>query len=172
MNSETKICQNCKKDFIIEPDDFAFYEKMEVPAPTFCSECRYIRRLLDRNEYNFYKRKCDATGDAIISIYRQDQPFPVYSQEYWKSDAFDAVAYGRDFDFSKSFFEQYEELRRVVPHLALVNFNSPNSEYTNQSQDNKDGYMLVTSDKTEKCMYGSLNQDNCFFCSDCYTIAQ
>lgn len=27
MNSETKQCQNCKKDFTIEPDDFAFYEK-------------------------------------------------------------------------------------------------------------------------------------------------
>ena len=36
--SETKTCQNCKNDFIIEPDDFSFYEKMKVPAPTFCPE--------------------------------------------------------------------------------------------------------------------------------------
>ncbi len=26
MDQETRICQNCKKDFIIESDDFAFYE--------------------------------------------------------------------------------------------------------------------------------------------------
>jgi hypothetical protein len=32
---ETKICQNCKKNFIIEPDDFGFYEKIKVPPPTF-----------------------------------------------------------------------------------------------------------------------------------------
>ncbi|MFA6190533.1 MAG: hypothetical protein WC711_03470 [Candidatus Staskawiczbacteria bacterium] len=172
QESEKKICQNCKQDFIIEPDDFAFYEKMKVPTPTFCPECRYIRRLLDRNEYNFYKRKCDATGENIISIYRPEAPFPVYKQEYWKSDAFDATSYGRDFDFSKSFFEQYEELRRAVPHLALVNSNSPNSEYTNQSEDNKDCYMLVTSGSNEKCMYGSWNQSKCFFCSDCYMIEQ
>jgi hypothetical protein len=30
MDSETRICQNCKKDFTIEPDDFGFYEKMKV----------------------------------------------------------------------------------------------------------------------------------------------
>ena len=36
MMDETRVCQNCKKDFVIEPDDFLFYEKMKVPAPTFC----------------------------------------------------------------------------------------------------------------------------------------
>ena len=31
METKTQIkkCQNCKKDFIIEPDDFSFYEKMK-----------------------------------------------------------------------------------------------------------------------------------------------
>lgn len=33
--SETKICQNCKKDFTIDPEDFKFYEKIKVPSPTF-----------------------------------------------------------------------------------------------------------------------------------------
>ena len=169
MDGEKKICQNCKKDFTIEPDDFVFYKKIDVPPPTLCPECRYVRRLLDRNEYNFYKRKCDATGEDIISIYRPDAIFPVYKQDYWKSDEFDASIYGRDFDFNRSFFDQYEELRQVVPHLALVNSNSVNSEYTNQSQDNKDCYMLVTSNMSEKCMYGNWNQFN-FFCSDCYMI--
>ena len=168
MNSETRNCRNCKQTFVIESEDFKFYEKIHVPAPTRCPECRYIRRLLDRNEYNLYKRKCDATGENIISIYRSEAPFPVYKQEYWKSDAWDGASYGRDFDFSRPFFEQYEELRRVVPHLALVNARSENSEYTNQAQDNKDCYMLVTSNTSEKCMYGSWCQNTCFFLSDCY----
>ncbi len=165
---ENKICQNCKNDFVIEPEDFLFYEKIKVPAPTFCPECRYIRRLLDRNEYNLYKRKCNATGENIISIYRSDVLFPVYKQEYWKSDSWDALEYGRDFDFSKLFFDQYEELRNVVPHLAMVNSNSVNSEYTNQSQNNKDCYMLFTSGDNEKSMYGSWCQDNGYFLCDCY----
>ena len=167
MDSKNVVCQNCKADFTIEPDDFGFYEKIKVPPPTWCPHCRYVRRLLDRNEYNFYKRKCDATGENIISIYRADAPFPVYNQDYWKSDAWDEFSYGRNYDFGKSFFEQYEELRRMVPHLALVNSNSVNSEYTNQANNNKDCYMFFTSTDAEKCMYGSWCH-YCFFCSDCY----
>src|SRR3989344_1136328 len=183
MKQKKKKSQNCKADFTIEPDDFGFYEKIKVPSPTFCPECRYIRRLLDRNEYNFYKRKCDATGKDIISIYRPDAPFPVYDQTYWKSDAFDAHIYGRDFDFSRPFFEQYEELRRTVPHLALVNSRSVKSDYTNQSQDNKERYMLVTSGSNEKCMYGNWCQNSYYigdssmvfkseFCYECVNVAR
>ncbi|KKQ23775.1 MAG: hypothetical protein A3G45_02270 [Candidatus Staskawiczbacteria bacterium RIFCSPLOWO2_12_FULL_37_15] len=40
--AEIKNCQNCKKDFTIEPDDFAFYEKIKVPPPVNCPRCRFI----------------------------------------------------------------------------------------------------------------------------------
>ena len=40
MNSETRNCQNCKKDFLIEGDDFSFYKKLGVPSPTWCPDCR------------------------------------------------------------------------------------------------------------------------------------
>ena len=29
MVQETRVCQNCHKDFVIESDDFAFYEKIK-----------------------------------------------------------------------------------------------------------------------------------------------
>ena len=59
MNQEIKNCQNCKKDFVIEPDDFAFYEKMKVPPPTWCPDCRLQRRLNWQGYRILYKRKCD-----------------------------------------------------------------------------------------------------------------
>ena len=46
MDSKKCQCQNCKKEFIIESEDFNFYEKMKVPAPTFCSDCRMMRRFV------------------------------------------------------------------------------------------------------------------------------
>jgi len=167
MKPEIKNCKKCKEDFVVTENDLLFYEKIRVPTPTLCPQCRYVRRLLDRNEYNFYKRTCDATGKNIISIYKPEAPFPVYAQDYWKSDEFDATEYGRDFDFSRPFFEQYEELRRSVPHLAMVNWNSPGSEYTNQANNNRDCYMLVTSANCDKCMYGSWC-GACYFVADCY----
>ena len=65
--SENRICQNCQKDFIIESDDFLFYEKIKVPAPTFCPRCRQQRRLCFRNENNFYKRNCDLCEKSVVS---------------------------------------------------------------------------------------------------------
>jgi hypothetical protein len=43
MEAKTKICQNCKDEFEIEPEDFKFYEKIKVPSPTFCPEWAYFR---------------------------------------------------------------------------------------------------------------------------------
>src|SRR3989344_9218633 len=104
MNSETKICQNCKNSFVIEPEDFLFYEKIKVPPPTWCPECRLKRRLIWRNEVIFYRRKCDATGKEIFSMFAPEAPVRAYDRDYWWSDKWDATEYGRDYDFSRPFF--------------------------------------------------------------------
>jgi len=156
MQNETKVCQNCKKDFVIESDDFYFYEKIKVPPPTFCPECRRQRRMAWRNDFTFYKRKCDTTGENIISIYAPEKDRKVYNIKYWWSDAWDAKSYGRDFDFSRSFFEQFHELQKDVPVLALMNDNgigSVNCEYTQNEAYAKNCYMVSMSWKNEDCMY-------------------
>lgn len=155
MTQETRQCQNCKQSFTIEPQDFKFYEKIQVPPPTFCPDCRYQRRLAHRNERVLYNRTCDATGEAIVSIYPQDVPFPIYEQAYWMGDKWDSMQYGRDFDFSRLFFEQFEELQRVVPRINLRNNESVNSKYTNQCEHNKDCYLLVASCYSENTMYAN-----------------
>ena len=66
LKSENRICQNCKCDFTIEPDDFGFYEKIKVPPPTFCFECRLQRKMVRRNERTLYKRICDLCKKEII----------------------------------------------------------------------------------------------------------
>jgi hypothetical protein len=105
MQNETRQCQNCKKDFIIEPDDFGFYEKIKVPLPTFCWQCRAMRRMLFRNFRFLYKRKCDATGKTIFVLIPPEAPMPVYEHNYWMSDAWDPMDYGQEYDFNRPFFE-------------------------------------------------------------------
>ena len=57
MQNETRQCQNCKSNFTIEPDDFGFYEKIKVPPPTFCPDCRFQRRMAWRNDWHLFKKK-------------------------------------------------------------------------------------------------------------------
>jgi len=103
MNQETKTCQNCKQDFVIEPEDFVFYEKMQVPPPTFCPDCRMQRRMSFRNERTLYRATCGLCGAAMLSMYAPDAPFPVYCRECWFSDKWDLAQYGMDYDWKNRF---------------------------------------------------------------------
>jgi len=153
MNPETKTCQNCKNEFVIEPDDFDFYEKIKVPSPTFCPDCRIIRRMSWRNERTLYHRKCDATGKDIITMFAPEQPLLVYERDYWWSDNWDQLASGRDYDFSKPFFQQFRDLFEKAPLPNLANSNAINSEYGNHNADIKNCYLVYASFGNEDLAY-------------------
>ncbi|MDQ3075768.1 MAG: hypothetical protein M3Q34_01420 [bacterium] len=168
---ETKTCQNCKNNFVIEANDFSFYEKIKVPPPTFCPECRSIRRMLGANERSLYKRNCDYTGNQIFSMYPEGAPFPVYETATWYSDEWDPYQYGQEYDFSKPFFQQFQELLDKVPHMALVKQGqSINSEYTHRVRDMKNSYMVFRSTNSMDCMYTYIGL-NTINCTDCFAIA-
>ncbi len=151
----------------------------KIPDPTCCPKCREKRRLAFRNERKLYKRKCDFSGKEIISIYSPDKPYKVYNQKVWWSDQRDALDYRRDFDFSRSFSEQFEELLMEVPHIWLTEVNNENSEYTSRAANNKDCYMAYMTSYSDNCYYGTFlqksrdcvdclkveNSDHCYQCS-------
>ena len=155
MNSETKICQNCKQNFTIEPEDFDFYKKIDVPPPTWCPDCRFQRRLAWRNERGLYKRKCDAPGhnEDIISIYSPQSGFKAYDSKYWWSDEWDPMEYGKEYEFARPFFAQFGELLKVIPHLTLSNYNSVQSEYCNFVDDMKNSYLAFGCFRGENLLY-------------------
>jgi hypothetical protein len=155
MTSEIKNCQNCKKEFTIEPDDFGFYEKIKVPPPTFCPECRAIRRFLWRNENCLYKRNCGLCGKKVISVYPESTVFPVYCHECWWSDKWDAQSYQSKVDFEKSFLLQWKNLSERVPKYSLYNVNAVRSDYCNICMNTKDSYLVFGSGFNENCMYGN-----------------
>jgi hypothetical protein len=190
MKSETKVCQNCKKDFIIEPDDFMFYEKIKVPAPTFCPECRMIRRMIWRNVRNLYRTNCSIDGhdEKIISVYSSDKDLKVSDKEYWWSDKFNALDYGRDYDYSRPFFLQFFDLFREVPLPNVGGINMINSDYTNMTIDSKNCYLIFSGNRNENCCYSdgindcknsidllsSRNSDllyECIDCSNCFSVS-
>ena len=119
MRAETRQCQNCKNQFTIEPDDFDFYQKLDVPPPTFCPNCRMQRRLAFFNLTNLYRRPCDLCGKDSVSMYAPEAPYRIYCPRCWWSDNWDAMEYGRDYDFSTPFFEQFNTLLHEAPLLGL-----------------------------------------------------
>lgn len=182
MGPETKTCQNCKQEFRIELEDFAFYEKIQVPPPTWCPECRMIRRMSFRNERTIYRRKCALCGKDKISVYRPDSPYKVYCYDCFYSDDWDQLESGREYDFLRPFFEQYRELALRAPKLGLqASHDLVNTEYGNHFAGDKNCYLVFASIHDEDSMYcnyvnysrgivdglGILKSESCFESVDC-----
>lgn len=156
--AEIKVCQNCKASFEIDAEDFEFYNKMHVPAPAICPDCRFKRRALFRNEMTLYSRKCDLCGRAIISMYNPKSPYTVYCVECYESDKWDAKAYAQEYNPNVPFFDQFKKLMERVPKKAVYISTSGigpniNSEYTNVAGGNKDCYLVFNGGKNENVMY-------------------
>ena len=155
--SEKRICQNCKCDFVIEQEDFNFYEKIKVPAPTFCPECRMIRRMIWRNFRSLFKRTCGMCSKNLISMYPLDKIKTVFCTDCWNRDKRDPFLQARNYDFSKNFFEQIRGLIHDSPFFYIYHTGSMvRSDFTNYSADNKDCYLSFSVVECENVLYSEL----------------
>ena len=192
MQERSKNCRQCQTVFVVTDEDRAFLKKIaptfagkrfDIPHPTLCPDCRQQRRITQINEFHLYRRTCDLTGKSIIADIHPLTPYKVYDQEVWYSDKWDAMDYGREFDFKRPFFEQYYELTLVVPHFNLFTGYQYdiNCDYTNYAGKNKDCYLIFDADECQDCSYCySLNSSKdtvdcyrtrlmelCYECVDC-----
>lgn len=117
----------------------------------------------------------------MISIFSSEKPFPVYCKDCYLSDAYDPLAYGAPFDFGRSFFEQFAEMRSKVPRINSFQTQSENSDYTVHSGKNKNCYMGSSFIECENAYYShwafyikdSLDLylcqklERCYFCTSC-----
>ncbi len=170
MSSETKNCINCKTDFTIEPEDFSFYEKIKVSPPTFCPLCRAQRRMAFRNERKLFRTEDAFTGKDIFSLYPPQANRKMITADEWYGDSWDAMEYGRDYDFSKPFFEQLFELDKDVPALNLNVSRMIRSDYCANATSLKDCYLLFASQFSENCLYGT-QTDRSHDCVDNSNVA-
>jgi hypothetical protein len=157
QDSVSSTCQNCKKDFTIEPDDFTFYEKIKVPPPTWCPECRLQRRLAFLNIWNLYKRTCAKCKKGFITIYSPEKKLIVYCLPCWWADDWDGTEFAMDYDSSRPFLEQLKELSRKSPWQALESqyLTLTNSDYANAVAHLKNCYLAFWSDYCENVYYST-----------------
>jgi len=113
-------------------------------------------------------------------MYSEDKPFPIYCPDCWWSDKWDASDYTQEFDFNRSFFDQFKELQNKTPKISLYLVRSENCDYCNFVGDVKNSYLIFGSVYSEDCMYGSPYYSKdcvdslvlrecelCYECTDC-----
>ena len=163
-----KQCVQCSARFEVTDEDMAFYQRMEVPPPTFCPLCRFRRRCSFMNTRNFYPRACAEDGGVCMSMYPEDSLLQIIHDKIWWSDEIDFLGFGRDYDFSTSFFEQFYQLFNEVPvaHLQREYSSLENSDFCNAISNSKNCYLVMNAEFNEDCMYCfSMSENkNCIDC--------
>ncbi|MEI7424766.1 MAG: hypothetical protein WCK10_01460 [Candidatus Staskawiczbacteria bacterium] len=154
MDSETKQCQKCNKDFTIEPDDFAFYEKLDLPLPAMCPICRWKYLLAFWVFGRFRIAKSALSGKTIITVFPESVPFPIYDRTEFVSDAWDSLIYGKDYNQSMPFIDQLVELQAKVPHPHQTGIKNTNSDWTDDMWESKDVYLSRSGLHLESVSYG------------------
>jgi len=198
LKPHQKTCPHCGQVFDIFKEDIEFYKMFKVPPPTLCPQCRLQRRLGYRINFLpvFYKKTCSAPGhnEKVISFYSESNPIKIYDYDYWYSDKWDPLDYGRKYDFEKPFFQQWREFILIVPNLSI--YKDPkglNSDYVVSGLSPKNCYFSAAPIRCENLYYSSVSYDsqdcldvlhtkssrncydsvylyycfNCFFCYEC-----
>ncbi len=162
LSGESKNCLVClnsfsisqsEKDFIIKVSPTFGTQKIEIPLPTLCPKCRQKRRICFRSERSLYKRKCDATGKEMISIYSPLSKHTVYHHEYWWNAQWDPLTFSETFNFEKPFFPQFESLYRKVPQMSLLVIGNENCEFTNMTARSQNCYLTFGAGDNKDCAY-------------------
>jgi len=185
---ERRTCHLSSEDFAVYAWDVELLsllsptiagKKYSLPLPTVTRQERQKQLMVRRNERALYRRESDLSGTSILSVYKPSCPYKLYTVAERRSDDRDAIDYARDIDWSTSIFEQIQELRLEVPHLALINDNmSTNSMYCNQTAHLKNCYLTFNSDNLEQCHYSwwakhsshSMDGARMMHCEQCYEL--
>ncbi len=184
-------CSNCLTGFEVINEDLAFYDrvspifggkKYHIPAPTHCPDCRQQRRLALANERFFYSATCGLCQRKVLTEHPPHSNKTVYCRECWISDRWDPRDYGREVDFSRPMFEQFQELWNDVPaQNLLIEGVNENAEYIHYAGFSKNSYLIMHADFCEDCYYGygfKKNKScvdgfynlNCELCYDCVDV--
>ncbi len=178
-----KNCKRCAKQFVVSEREKEFLpkvspvfggEKFLIPEPEFCPDCRLAARTVYRNEQNFYHNKSAVTGKSLLALYSPDtewgKNYKIFTHTEWWSDNWDPLLFGRNFDFLRKFFEQFQVLSREIPRVNLIQVENENSPYTTGTGYCKNCYLINCSENCEDCSYSKLLQDctNVMDSSYCY----
>ncbi len=153
---DPRTCAGCGAEFRLSEADLFSIGAYQVPAPKFCPDCRHMRRELHVNVRNLFRRRCTLTGEALVSNVVAGDPIKVVSVSEFFSARVDNAAFGREVQFDRPFFTQWNELQAACYRPALVRGFLPdqNSEYTNFSAANTNAYLLFNSFDCVDCYYG------------------
>lgn len=178
MPSVQKICRVTGKPFEVKEQEQELLAraghlhhliKEAFPLPDI-HPLEHLRMLFAMSSTtSLYQTKSAISGQSQISRFDPALPYKICTYDEFFSDAVDNTAFGRNYDFSRSFFEQWHELSQSVYLCPLNNNNAVNSPYANGAGNVKNCYLVSAAFNSEDCLYGT-DISKCSSCVHCVKI--
>ena len=129
---------------------------------------------------DYFFRDCTACSKHCLSIFPPEAQMNLLCEDCFNRDDWDGCTWGRNYDFSRPFFDQFLELVWESPTQISNAYFSENCEYIINAHKNKDCYLLDEVDRCRDCLYGYNLQDcdtvlNSFYVRKsqvCYALSQ
>lgn len=118
-----------------------------------------IRRFAFRKERGLFRITDAHSGKEIFSGIPAESGLKIYDHDYWWSDEWEAMDYGRDYDFSRPFFEQFRELMYEVPWPSRGIIDLVNSDYSDKASYLKNCYLCFNLGHAEDSAYVTSSWD-------------
>ncbi len=147
-------------------------------SPSSLSYPERIRRLgAFWQHFSLYRRNCDGGSGSIISVFREDCPYPVWKRSTWlERDQFPTA----EFNYDLPFFKQLWELFKQCPIPHMTGLNTENCDYCDDWWNSKNCYLCHSGLDCEDCIacYRTLKCKDCrgavfsFSCELCTEVLQ
>lgn len=161
--------------------DFCARNGLPIPKSNLTTRLRELTYF--RNRLFLYKLKCFATGKEMLSSFPSESGLKIACLDYWNSDNWHGTDFGRAYDFSKPFFEQFFDLFKQVPLPSLSNNSASleNCDFVNGVDSGKNCYLTFAAVEVEDILFSSIMMKcrdlvdciyaiNCELCFDCKQI--
>ncbi|MBI4600130.1 hypothetical protein HY732_04410 [Candidatus Uhrbacteria bacterium] len=175
------ICPISELSFEITDTERELYGMFDLPVSDMHPFLRFVMRFAHGNNWSLYWTTEMRTGKKILTCYDPKEFPKIVEHGYWMSNEFDAREYGRAFDFSRPFFEQYFEMVAEIPRPNVTILNCENVEYANHVFWSKNCYLcficfhcenVLYSFRARKCresmyLFNCRESELCFQCANC-----
>ncbi|MCX6733291.1 MAG: hypothetical protein NTX63_00590 [Candidatus Peregrinibacteria bacterium] len=153
------ICEISGRPFEVSGHEMSLREKFGFGdgAPKILPKYRFQYLGAFWPQWNLHKRKCDKTGEPIISVFRPDCVYPVWKRDTWIESSNPP---SRDFDPTRPFFDQAWDLFQKCPIPHVFGNNNQNCEYADDWYYSKNCYLCHSGANNEDCYY-SYESDRC-----------
>ncbi len=172
MSILTRVCITSGKPFTISEAEQMYCNERNLPLPQQHPFERLKHMASFRNRIHLYNSTCAKSKKSILSCFPPEKGYTVYDVDIWSGDQWDAMENGKDYDPTRSFWDQYDELLKKVPlpNLNVVSSTMENSNYVNGAVNLKNCYLCFSILDSSDCMFSwaAINSQNIVDGVNCY----